>query len=475
MSGIFGELQRTAQALNAQSQGVYTAGRNMANVNNPAYARQRVVLGDRGTVMTSVGPQSLGVEALGLQNIRDAVLDTQVARETSLLSMFSTEADAYYKSQVALGQQIDRQGDASFIDGATTSASGGIGEALDNFFNAWSALSSSPRSTAERQVLLQHASTLTGRLHASDARLADIQTDLNVQIGSDVEQVNGILQAISNLNQQIGRVEVGKLGSALDLRDQRQAKIEQLSQYIDVEIETIPDSAGQIRVLSRDTADAPVVLLERSDAFTPVAFDGTNVTGGTPAVTLALRGGSIQGNLNARDGTVADLRSGLDSLAAQIVTAVNGVYNPGGASTDFFDAAGTTAATIAVDATVSSTNIRSTTTADPGANDVALAMADLAGQVFSVGGGDVVDGTIGNFYLGLVSNVANATASATERSDDQTTVLRLIVERRDAVSGVSLDEEMTNLVKFQRAFDASARVMRVLDEMLEVIVNQLGA
>jgi len=95
--------------------------------------------------------------------------------------------------------------------------------------------------------------------------------------------------------------------------------------------------------------------------------------------------------------------------------------------------------------------------------------------VFSIGGGDAVDGTITSHYLGLVSNVANATASAMERSDDQTALLRLIVERRDAVSGVSLDEEMTNLVKFQRAFDASARVMRVLDEMLEVIVNRLVA
>lgn len=474
MSGIFGELQRTAQALNAQSQAVFTTGRNMANVNNPAYARQRVVLGDRGTVMTALGPQSLGVEALGMQHIRDALLDGQVARETSLLSTFSAEADAYYKAQVAFGQQIDRQGDASFVDGATTAASGGIGEAIDNFFNAWSALASNPRSIAERQVLLQHAQTLAARLHASDGRLAELQTDLNAQVNSDVAQINLILQSISSINAQIGRVEVGNPGSALDLRDQRQAKIEELSKYIDVEIETVPGSAGQVRVLSRDAADAPVVLLERSNAFTPLAFDGTNVTGGTPAVALNLGGGSILGHLNARDGSVADLRTGLDNLAAQIVTAVNTAYNPGGAGTDFFDAAGLTASTIATDATLTESNIRSTNTADPGANDVALTIADLTANVFSTGGGDTIDGTVGTFYLSLVSNVANAAASSDERASDQNTLLRLIAERRDAVSGVSLDEEMTNLVKFQRAFDASARMMRAIDEMLDVIVNRLG-
>ena len=156
-----------------------------------------------------------------------------------------------------------------------------------------------------------------------------------------------------------------------------------------------------------------------------------------------------------------------------MVTAVNAAYNPGGISTDFFDATGLTAATIAIDPTLTANNIRSTNSTNPGANDVALALADLASTSFSTGGGDFIDGTLGNHYRDLVSGIANATSSATDRLEDQKVLQRLMVERRDSVSGVSLDEEMTNLVKFQRAFDASARVMRTLDEMLDIIVNQL--
>jgi flagellar hook-associated protein 1 FlgK len=225
--------------------------------------------------------------------------------------------------------------------------------------------------------------------------------------------------------------------------------------------------------LSRDAADTPVVLLDRGEAVNPITFDGTNFSGGVPTTQLDIRGGSLLGHITASDGAVADLRTGLDQLAAQLVTAVNAAYNPGGVSTDFFDATGLTAATIAIDPTLTANNIRSTNSTNPGANDVALALADLAATSFSTGGGDFIDGTLSNHYRDLVSGIANATSSATDRLEDQKILQRLMVERRDSVSGVSLDEEMTNLVKYQRAFDANARVMRTLDEMLDIIVNQL--
>jgi len=103
----------------------------------------------------------------------------------------------------------------------------------------------------------------------------------------------------------------------------------------------------------------------------------------------------------------------------------------------------------------------------------ALAVADLAGARFSTAGGDSIDGSFGDFYLRAVSDIANSAASASGRYEDQSTLQSLVRQRRDSVSGVSLDEEMTDLIKFQRAFDASARVMRVLDEMLDTVVNGL--
>jgi flagellar hook-associated protein 1 len=171
---------------------------------------------------------------------------------------------------------------------------------------------------------------------------------------------------------------------------------------------------------------------------------------------------------------VADLRSGLDSLASQIVSAVNNAYSGGGTYSNFFDASGTTAATIAFDPSLTADTIRSTNTSEPGANELALAMANLANTSFATGSGDAFNGTFGTFYRGLVSNIANEASSANSRLDDQTTLRRLMLERRDSISGVSLDEEMTDLVKYQRAFDASARVMRAIDELLQTVIEQLG-
>jgi flagellar hook-associated protein 1 FlgK len=474
MAGLFGELQRTAQALNAQSVGVFTTGRNMANVNNPNYARQRVVLGDRGTVMGPMGPQSLGVEALGLQAVRDRLLDSQVVRETSLMSELQAESDAYDKAQIALGQQIDSSNSASFVDGATnTDGSHGIGEALDSLLNAFSSLASDPRSTSERQTLLQQAQTLVDRFHTVDGRLGAIQDDIDTQIGADVTKVNDLLQSISELNQQIGRFEIGKPGSALDLRDSRQAKLEELAQYMNFDVQEVSTTPGQIQILTQDAGGNPVMLLDKSETPETFAFNGTSFTVGAPPVAVALTSGSLAGNLTARDGAVADVRTGLDALAKQLVSAVNTAYNPGGTSTNFFDPAGVSSATIALDGTLNVSSIRSTNTANPGANEIALAVANLATKSFSTGSGDAIDGTLGGHYRSVVSDVANAASSASSRYDDQATLQRLMKERRDSVSGVSLDEEMTDLVKYQRAFEASARIMKAIEEMMDVVVNQL--
>jgi flagellar hook-associated protein 1 FlgK len=474
MSGLFGELNRTAQALAAQSQGIFTAGRNMANVNNPAYARQRVVLGDKGTAQTPLGPRSLGVEALYLQNVRDKLLDTQVLRETAFMKSLEAEVDAYFKAEIAIGQQIDTSGESTFIEGAAaTGSSHGVGEAMDSFFNAFSALAASPRSAAEKQSLFQQAQTLVSRFNRADGRLSEIQTDLDAQVQADVDRVNSILETIQSLNQQIGRFEVGKPGTALDLRDQRQSKLEELSGYLDVEVQDISDSAGQIRILSRNGAGDPVTLLDGARDFNPLAFDGASVTGGEVSVALDVRGGSIAGSLVARDGAIAQMRTGLDQLARQLAVSVNAAYNPGGASTDFFDAAGLTAATIRLDGALASDNVRASATGDPGANEIALAVSGLSTRVFATASGDGFNGTFGSFYRSLVSDLGNAASSANSRFEDQATLQRLVLDRRDAVSGVSLDEEMTDLMKFQRAFDANARVLRAIDDMLEIVVREL--
>jgi flagellar hook-associated protein 1 len=299
-----------------------------------------------------------------------------------------------------------------------------------------------------------------------------VQSDIDAEIDADVSEVNQILDTLAGLNAQIARFEVGKPGVAVDLRDQRQARLEELAAILPVEVRDMGD--GQVRLVAKDAGNTDIILLEGPNVNGTIAFDGTNITGGSPATAIALGSGSIHGALAARDGAVQTLRDNLDLLAEQLVTSVNAAYNPSAtAGADFFDPAGTTAATIALRSGLTASGLV-TGAGAAGDNSIAIAVASLANQTFATGSGDLIDGTLGQFYSRSVSDLGQALATATARAADQDKIQQLVRNQRDTVSGVSLDEEMADLVRFQRAFQASSRVFSVVDELLDTIVNRLG-
>ncbi|HVU33772.1 MAG TPA: flagellar hook-associated protein FlgK [Opitutaceae bacterium] len=469
MSGLYATLNSSVLAIAAQSRALEVTGKNLANVNNPNYSRQRVIFGDRGTILTPQGAESMGVEALGVQQMRDQLLDLQVAREISTTSAYTAEQSAYERAQAGLGQSVSTSNTSS----TTGVTDNGLGAGIDDFFNAFQSLAASPTDIGERQTLLQSASILTDRFHAADQNLSQVQSDLNSQVTTDVGTVNTLLSTIADLNSQIGRFEVNAPGSAVDLRDERQAKIEELSAKMPVSV--IDNGGGQVQIVSQDSGGANVVLVNNGLVQGSVAFNGTQITGGTGNVALSLSGGEIQGALTARDGAVQTLRDNLDALANQLVTSVNKAYNPTGTTGDFFTAAGTTAGTIAVDPAVTPANLKASDGGPAGDNTVALAVAGLANTSFSTGSGDAIDGTFAGFYSTTVSTIGQALSSANSRVSDQTNIQKLVTSQRDSVSGVSLDEEMANLMQYQRAFQASSRVFNVVDTLLDTVVNKMGA
>lgn len=468
MSGLYSSLNSSIRAITAHSRAIETAGKNLANVNNPGYARQRIIYGDRGTVVTPDGAQSLGLEALGVQQLRDTLLDRQVLRETALSASFTAEQSGYQRAQAGLGQNITRTNSAA---DATTSGSDGLAATIDAFFNAAQDFASRPTEIGERQAFVQQATILTDRFQLTDQRLAEGQADLNVQIENDVTDANSLLTALADLNAQISRFEVGVPGSAVDLRDQRQARLEELAGKLAFDVK---DHAGQLQLVTRDNAGAEVVLLDHATVNGPLAFDGTQITAGTPAVALTLGGGSIKGALSARDGAIQSLRTELDQLARQLVTSVNATYNPTGTTGDFFTPTGTSAGTLQLDPGLTAANLKASDGGAAGDNTIARALAALAEQTFSTGAGAHIDGTFAGFFRQSVTKLGQALAGANARVDDQENIAKLVRSQRDAVSGVSLDEEMADLMKYQRAFQASSRVFNVLDELLDLVVSRLG-
>ena len=468
MSGLFSTLNSSSMALNAHSRAIETAGKNLANVNNPNYARQRVIYGDRGTVDTPEGAVSLGLEVLSVKQIRDTLLDRQLMREIGLSGSLDSQQAALSRALAGLGQDINGSADVK----ATGSSTGGLGAAIDDFFNAFQTLASRPTDAGARQTLLQKANILTSTLNEADTRLGQVQSDIDTDVSANVDTANNLISTIADLNSQIARFEVSKPGSAVDLRDQRQARLEDLAAIIPVKVTDLGD--GQVKLTVKDAGSANIDLLSGNTIYGTLAFNGTAVTGGASATAIALGSGSMQGSLTVRDGAVQTLRDNLNSFSSQLVTSVNAAYNPAStAGGDFFNAAGTTAGTIGVNTTLTAATLV-TGAGAAGDNSIATAVANLANQNFSVSGGDAFDGTFGQFYSRSVSDLGQALSTATSRSADQDKIQTLVRNQRDTVSGVSMDEEMADLVKFQRAFQASSRVFSVVDELLDTVVNRLG-
>lgn len=477
MSGLFGSLNNTVSALSAHSRSIETAGKNLANVNNTEYARQRVIYGDRGTVVTPQGAYSMGLEAMGVEQLRDALLDSQVVREGSLTAYYQAQQSAYQRAQAALGQSVASAGKTASTSSSTTDT--GIGAALDDLFNAFQSFASDPTDTGVRQSLVQTATILTDRLQIADSRLNQVQTDLYAQITSDVGEANRLLETIADLNDQIARFETNRPGSAVDLRDQRQAALENLAAFLPIDV--VEDSTGKVIVSGRDGLGAAVALVDDDGITGAVTFDSSTtpatIKAGNPATVLGLTSGSIQGSLSAHDGTVKTLRGQLTLLAQQLVSSVNAVYNPGGTSTDFFDdSVAVTAGNIRLDSSLTAANLRASSGGAAGDNAVAVAIANLATKKFSTTTAtpDLIDGTFSGYYAGAVSGLGQSVAGANARLEDQEAIESLVRSQRDAVSGVSLDEELADLMKYQRAFQASSRVFQTIDQLLEVVVTQLG-
>jgi len=470
MPGLFDTLNLAARSLQAQQVGVQITGQNLANANNPAYARQRVDLQTSLAVPTANGLQGSGVEVAAIQQVRDALLDGQVRDENSVGGFWQTQQSALQNMQTQLGEFLS--GTAAGVNGADGADSvQGLSSQLSSLFSAFQALSASPTSASARLSLVSQAQSLAGSFNQIATRLNGVQANLNTSIGNDVDSANKLLSDIATLNGQIASAEASTHSTANDLRDMREQKLEDLAKLVNFQASsnsngTVDISIGGASIISGSTV---VDTLQTYDAGGGQLKIQT-ATGGTP---LTLSGGSIQGAIETRDGALADLAGGINSIASTLVSQVNSIYSAGYSLTgstgaDFFT--GTDAATIGVNSTLQTdpSLIQAASVAgDSGNNGVALALAQLAGQPNAALGNK----TFSDAYGQVVTQMGNALANANDQVTNQQAVAGMLANQRDSVSGVSMEEEMTNLVTFQRAYQASAQIMTTVNQMLETLVS----
>jgi flagellar hook-associated protein 1 len=473
MLGLFGTLNLSTRSLQVQQQGIEVAGHNLANVNNPAYARQRVAITSATAIGTEHGfIEGTGADVAAIQQIRNSILDEQIVNENSVTGSLEAQQQALQYAQSNLGQQIDRG--ASGAEGAAATPGLGqhaIGDAINDLFKSFQSVSTQPSSTAERDLLLKNAATLAERFNATDKRLGELGQSLNVAVESDVSQVNSLLSDIANLNQQIIRAEAPGDGAANDLRDARQAKLEELGKL--VKFEMGPGEVGAVNVtiggtLMVDTTAVRDQLETYDNGSGKLLIRSTNTD-----APLNITGGHIAGIIEARDVSIQKLRDDLSTLASTLITQINQIHQSGYGLDDstglnLFE--GTNASEIRLNAAVTPEKLgASDKPGEDGNNNIITRLADLQKTPLAA----LTNQTITQRYSAIVGELGASLNKVNQGVADQTVVTNMVKSQRDSVSAVSMDEEMTDLLKFQRAYQASAQVVNVVNEMLETVLNMM--
>jgi flagellar hook-associated protein 1 FlgK len=469
MLGLFATLNLASRSLQTQMTGVEVSGQNLANVNTKGYTRQTVEIKPSIDINTTIGPEGTGANAVAIQQAVNALLNRQIQNQQSSTGYWNAQQAALQSAETSLNEFLNGTGSSTSTSSATDTTDTGLSGQLSSLFSAFQAVATSPTSISARQNLISQAQTLATTFNQISAQLDTTKASLDTSLSNDVDSANKLVAAIADLNKQIAAAQFSG-GTANDLLDEREQDLESLSQLANITTSTETNGAVDVSLGGQTLVSGNQVLdtLQTYDAGGGQLLVQT-ATGGA-AVTLA--GGSIQGTIDARDGALATLQTNLNTLASAIITQVNGVHSGGYSLTgttgaDFFN--GTDAATITVNAALvndpSLIQAAGTATAT-GDNSVALQLADLADTAQSALGGQTFSASYGQ----TVAALGGALQTANDQVSSQTAVANMLSTQRGSVSGVNLDEEMTNLMGFQRAYEASAQLVTTVNQMMQTVL-----
>lgn len=464
MSSTFFGLNTAFSGLSTQRRLLENTAHNISNVATPGYSRQRVEVQAAPAFaypglnrVSGPGQIGSGVESINHVRLRDQFADNQFREATS-----------------SLGQQEARSEMLVPIDGLLDEPDGtGLSTLLQEFWGSWQSLANQADSAASRETVSRAGDALARGLNDMSAEMTGFEAEADERIALLSQRVNDLAGQINDLNVEIAElISVGLTPN--DLMDQRDVLVDELAEYVDVAVsQPAADMKLSIAVgvellvdSSTDTANALAV-----DAAGAVTIGGNATTVGD---------GRLRGLIDMRETVIPGYRAALDNLAADIVSVVNAQHQAGfgldgvGAR-DFFDPAGTTAATIALDAgVIASTDVIAAADVAanvPGGSDNAIAIAQLQFNTHLIGGQTT---TIDDYHALWVAQIGIDTDQATRMAEVQQAVVDAAIGRRDSVAGVNLDEEVTDMIRFQQAYNAAARMMTTLDEALDVIVNRMG-
>lgn len=459
--GLSAAMEIGKNGLSIYSVATEVTSENIANVNTPGYSRQRVILETAPPTTANGFPLGTGVKISTVERYYDGLLQKQLVNSQTTQGFDTT------KSSVL--QQIEPTFNEVSNDG--------LGAAITNFFGAWQDLTLNPAGSAERQAVLSRTQTLTDNFKSVSTALTDTINTQNDSLVPLTDSINATLKNIAQLNSQIKTTELVS-GNANETRDQRDQLIRDLSQQIGITYTENSDGTTDVNY-----ADGGASLVSGSTAgsFSLTVNAGTglydvNVTppGGVAAV-VAPTTGQLGATIALRDTIIPGYLAKVDALANTIATQVNtqhqlGFDQGGAAGVPFFT--GTTAATISLNSAGITGTDKIAASSSPlllGDNSNALALAQLQGQkVMSAN-----TATFGSYFNGLVSTVGLDVQSAKNTEAQDIAFTKQLTTLRESNSGVSLDEELTNLVKYQRSYQASSKLITTATDMMDTVIAMI--
>ena len=466
--GIMGTMEMARNAMRTARAGAEVSGNNLANASNPAYARQRIKIGSAVAIPTEKGPQGTGAEVARLEQVRDKVLDKSLIAEKSITKFFEAKELYLQRAEANLGQTVDNQ----TIDAGAGYGTYGIAEGMTELFNSFQSLSVSPTSTAERQTVIFNAQKIADKIKTVDRRLGDLRTAINDEVQNVIKDVNSKVKEIAFIAVNIGNIEVVE-GSANEVRDALQAAMETLSEYANISTSTNDD--GQLNVFLDGVQMITENVMTKSVTMHTDSNGMSFLADGDTGNIINLKSGFLKGMINARDVGVKDLRDKANTLATQLITEVNTLHKTGYDLYGLNDNTaglftGTGAADMSVNAAIISDPRKlqgSSSATEVSNNDVIRSIAALSSKTITNLGGM----TFNEYYGNTVSRFGQDLALSKSQLNDQKTVQKMLERQRESIMGVSVDEEVANLVIYQRAFQASARLLSTMDGLLQDVLN----
>jgi flagellar hook-associated protein 1 FlgK len=434
---------------------------NIANASTPGYRRQAAQL--TASVPSSIngadygigaGQKGNGVTIERIQRFNLAFFDSRYRTVSAETKNWEAQSEILNQLELVLGETSDN----------------GLLSKLDQFWAGWGSLSNDPTNPSLRTVLLDEAASLANAFNRRSVQITQLRSDQNQVLASHVDQINSLANQVAHLNGEIARVlSVGEQPN--DLMDKRDLALDGLAElagavsFEQKNGEMLVSVNGHVLVTGHDALELETRPNTTDSSVVDVYWsDGQK---------LAPSSGKLKGAQEVRAILEGQL-AGLNTLAAGLITQVNGLHNTGyglnnATGLDFFS--GTNAATITVNPLLDATSIATSSAPNQaGNNDIANQIAGLK----TVKGMNAGAATLNEFYNAQITDLALTTRRAADNSYQHGLVARALGDQRESVAGVNLDEEAANMARAQKAYQAAARVMTAYDDLLDLVINRMG-